>query len=676
MKMKNMKMKNLKNIIINIVIKMMNIIKNIIIMFKNFLINFFIFLKNIITNVKFLLTLMLSSLVILELAKFFNKDLGYFYYFSLTPATLLVYIAYDKCIVPIITRIIIKLFNLNKFHNYISPIIALSTRLFILYYGGMGYFICTYFSFIIETYNISLIPVFNSINKNIIETIYNSKIFNSINKNIFETIYNSKMFNSVNNNIIEIIYKLFNIVNNNIINMFKYINNNIIKTIYNLNLFINENNIILKNINNNIIETIYTINININNIFNNIFNNTNSINLIIDKNIIINNIKKLFNNKLYLYGCDDYIYHNDFKVKIVAYQTGTPEGIEASNNNPENGSISANVSSNQGSQPVSDVISNNTIRSRPAPYTNEDLIKWGINELDFSKFKFNDIILPCKFPNADGPIEIIRGYVQSSTPRTSLVYLNKDYTMSRIEIDESKVVSLYNKEIDKYYDPVHGIWWNHHTGRWIDSDLYYLRGGIKIDHAIDTRIKTSNNKYTIVFINRAIKNLSFDDFTKKLLRDIADWNVVHLNAIEYVRPDNSPIFTSKEAGRSYMLNLNESTIKAYAHKLWCADYPIRYYDRTVTELLLKKSEIGISRRDRENISILIDQIIAMKCQTMYLNKCLSNYYLLLEKDYKWLQSSQMYMEDNEKRFNSMYKKPSADWIMSNSIVRNSRNINK
>ena len=623
--MKNMKMKNLKNIIINIVIKMMNIIKNIIIMFKNFLINFFIFLKNIITNVKFLLTLMLSSLVILELAKFFNKDLGYFYYFSLTPATLLVYIAYDKCIVPIITRIIIKLFNLNKFHNYISPIIALSTRLFILYYGGMGYFICTYFSFIIETYNISLIPVFNSINKNIIETIYNSKIFNSINKNIFETIYNSKMFNSVNNNIIE---------------------------------------------------TIYTINININNIFNNIFNNTNSINLIIDKNIIINNIKKLFNNKLYLYGCDDYIYQNDFKVKIVAYQTGTPEGIEASNNNPENGSISANVSSNQGSQPVSDVISNNTIRSRPAPYTNEDLIKWGINELDFSKFKFNDIILPCKFPNADGPIEIIRGYVQSSTPRTSLVYLNKDYTMSRIEIDESKVVSLYNKEIDKYYDPVHGIWWNHHTGRWIDSDLYYLRGGIKIDHAIDTRIKTSNNKYTIVFINRAIKNLSFDDFTKKLLRDIADWNVVHLNAIEYVRPDNSPIFTSKEAGRSYMLNLNESTIKAYAHKLWCADYPIRYYDRTVTELLLKKSEIGISRRDRENISILIDQIIAMKCQTMYLNKCLSNYYLLLEKDYKWLQSSQMYMEDNEKRFNSMYKKPSADWIMSNSIVRNSRNINK
>lgn len=658
-----MKMKNIKNIIINIVIKMINIIKNIIIMFKNFLKNllknFFIFLKNIITNVKFLLTLMLSSLIILELAKFFNIDLGYFYYFSLTPATLLVYITYDKCIVPIITRIIIKLFNLNNFHNYISPIIALSTRLLILYYGGMSYFICTYFSYIIETYNISLIPVFNNINKN-----------------IFETIYNSKMFNSVNKNIIEIIYKLFNIVNNNIINMFKYINNNIIKTIYNLNLFINENNIILKNINNNIIETIHAINININNIFNNIFNNTNSINLIIDKNIIVNNIKELFNNKLYLNGCDDYVYHNDFKVKIVAYQTGTPEGVETSNNNPENGSRNANVSSNQGSQPVSDVISNNRIRSLPAPYTNEDLIKWGINELDFSKSKFHDIILPCKFPNGDGPIEIIHGYVQNSTPRTSLVYLNKDFTMSRIEIDENKVVSLYNKEINKYYDPVHGIWWNHHTGRWIDSDLYYLRGGIKIDNAIDTRIKTSNNKYTVVFINRAIKNLSFDDYIKKLLKDIADWNVVHLNAIEYIRPDDSPIFISKEAGRSYMLNLNESTIKAYAHKLWCADYPIRYYDKTVTELLLKESELGTSRRERENISILIDQIIAMKCQTMYLNKCLSNYYLLLEKDYKWLQSAQMYMEDNEKRFNSMYKKPSDDWIMSNSIVRNSRNINK
>jgi len=77
--------------------------------------------------------------------------------------------------------------------------------------------------------------------------------------------------------------------------------------------------------------------------------------------------------------------------------------------------------------------------------------------LNFSKFKFNDIILPCKYPNSNEPIEIIHGYVQNKTPRTSLVYLNKDFTMSRIEIDESKVVSLYNKEINKYYDPVHGI---------------------------------------------------------------------------------------------------------------------------------------------------------------------------------------------------------------------------
>jgi hypothetical protein len=619
-------------------------------MFKNFLKNFFIFLKNIITNVKFLLTLMLLSLIILELAKFFNIDLGYFYIFSLTPATLLIYIAYDKCIVPIITRIIIKLFNLNKFHNYISPIIAISTRLLILYFGGMGYFICTYFSYIIETYNISLIPVFNNINKNIFEIIYNSNIFNSINKNIFETIYNSKIFNSVNNNIIEIIH--------------------------NLNLFINENNIILKNINNNIIETIYTINININNIFNNIFNNTNSINLNINKNIIINYINELFNNKLYLNSCNDYVYHNDFKVKIATYKTGISEGVETSNSNPENGSRSTNVNSNQGSQSVANIISNNPIRSRSAPYTNEDSIKWDIDELDYPESKFHDIILPCKYPKGYGPIEIVHGYVQNGTPRTSLVYLNKDYTMSRIEIDESKVVSLYNKEIDKYYDPVHSIWWNRPTGRWIDSDLYYLRGDIKINYNYDPRVKTSNNKYSIVFINRAIKELSFNDGTKKVLKDIADWNVVHLNAIQYIRPENSPIFTSKEVGRSYMLNLNETTIKAYAHKLWCVDRPTRYYDNIVAELLLKKSEFGISRRERESICILIDQIIAMKCQTLYLNKCLSNYYLFLEKDYGWLQSSRVYMEEYEKRLNSMYKKPSEDWTVFNSIVHSGRNIKK
>jgi len=52
----------------------------------NLLKNFFIFLKNKITNVKILLTIMFSSLIVLELAKFLNINLDYLYYFALTPA--------------------------------------------------------------------------------------------------------------------------------------------------------------------------------------------------------------------------------------------------------------------------------------------------------------------------------------------------------------------------------------------------------------------------------------------------------------------------------------------------------------------------------------------------------------------------------------------------------------
>ena len=607
----------------------------------NLLKNFFIFLKNKITNVKILLTIMFSSLIVLELAKFLNINLDYLYYFALTPAVWLVYTAYDKYIVPIITRIIVKFFNLNKFHNYIPSIITIFTRLFILYNGGMGYYICTYFTYFIETYDISLIPIFNSINKNIFETIYNSKLFNSI----FETIYNSKIFYSVNNNII---------------NMFNNINNIIIEIIHNLNLFINENKNIInifKNINNNIIEIMYNINISINNIFNNVFNNTNSLYLIIDKDIIINIINELFKNKLYLNGFDDYVY-NDFNIKIVMYHTGTPEDIETSKSNPGNGSRSASVSSNQESQPVADIISNNPIHSPSAPYTNENLIKWGINELDFAKIKFDDIIAPFKDPNTNVPIEILRGDKHNIAHRSVLVYLNKTFTMSRIEIDESKVFSLYNKEIKKYYDPVHSIWWNDSTGRWIDSDLYYIRGDIKVDLAFDYRIKTAKNKFTILFMNRSLKDLSFDENIKTLLKEITEWNIVHLNAIEYIRPDNSYKFTSREAGRSYMLNLNESTVKAYAQKLWCVNRPINLFDTTVSKLLWEKSQLGIGTPERENISILIDRIIALKCQTLYLNKNLSNYYLLLDKDYKWLQSSKVYMPELEKRLNSMIKKPS------------------
>jgi len=107
-----------------------------------------------------------------------------------------------------------------------------------------------------------------------------------------------------------------------------------------------------------------------------------------------------------------------------------------------------------------------------------------------------------------------------------------------------------------------------------------------------------------------------------------------------------------------MLNLNESTVKAYAQKLWCVNRPINLFDTTVSKLLWEKSQLGIGTPERENISILIDRIIALKCQTLYLNKNLSNYYLLLDKDYKWLQSSKVYMPELEKRLNSMIKKPS------------------
>jgi hypothetical protein len=59
---------------------------------------------------------------------------------------------------------------------------------------------------------------------------------------------------------------------------------------------------------------------------------------------------------------------------------------------------------------------------------------------------------------------------------------------------------------------------------------------------------------------------------------------------------------------------------------------------------------------------------------LYLNKCLSNYYLLLEKDYKWIQSSQYYMTYNEQRLNSMLKKPSDEIKVFNNVIRNNRDI--
>jgi hypothetical protein len=647
-------------------------IKMMMMMIFNLFKNFFIFMKNKTTDVKFLLTMLLTSLIVLELAKFFNINLDYFYYFALTPAIWLIYIAYDKYIVPIIAWIIIKLFNLNKFHDFIPSIISIFTRLFVLYHGGMSYYICTYFLYFIETYNISLIPVFNNINKNIFETIYKSKIFNSI----YETIYNLNIFNSINNS-----------VNNNIINIYININNNITEIIHNLNLF-NENIInIFKNINNNIIETMYKINIY------DIFNNTNSLNLTINKNTIINIINELFKNKLYLNGFNDYVNYNDFNVKIALYNTGTPENVETSKSNSGNGSRSISINSNQGSQPVAgiisnqesqpvaenqesqsvtDIISNNPRHSRSAPpYTNENLIRWGINDLEFAKAKFGDIISPLKDPNTNAPIEILRGYKNNITPHSVLVYLDKNSNMSRIEIDESKVISLYIEETKKYYDPVHGIWWDESTGRWIDSDLYYLRGDIRINTNFDTRIKAGKN-YSTVFINRTINKLPYDEKMTTYLKNMAEWNLAHFNTLEYIRPNNSPLFTSIEAGRSHMLSLTESKVKFYANKLWCVDRPISYFDKSVKELLWIQSQLRTSKAEKKSISILIDQILALKCQTLYLNNNLSNYFRLLEKDYKWLQSTNVYIEENEKHLNLMFKKPSSEIKEFNNVNPNNR----
>jgi hypothetical protein len=60
-------------------------------------------------------------------------------------------------------------------------------RLIIIYLGGMGYFVSVFFTYIIDINNISLFPVFNTINKNVIE-INPNNINNIINK--FNNIYN------------------------------------------------------------------------------------------------------------------------------------------------------------------------------------------------------------------------------------------------------------------------------------------------------------------------------------------------------------------------------------------------------------------------------------------------------------------------------------------------------
>jgi hypothetical protein len=497
--------------------------------------NFFIFLKDKISNLKFLLTIMFSSLIILELGRFFNINLGYFYYFSLTPAVWLIYIIYDKYIVPIIARIIMKFINENK----------------------------------------------------------------------------------------------------NIINIFKNINNNIFETIYKINISININ------------------------IFNSVFI-TNSPNLIIDKNTIINIINELFKNKLYLNGFDDYVYYNDLNIQIATYHSGTPEDVDTLESKRGNSSRGANVSSNQGSQSVADRISNNPRHSPSAPYNNEDLIKWGINDLNYAKFKFKDIIAPCIDPYTNILMEILHGDMYNITSRSVLVYLNRNYTMSRIEIDESKVFSLYIKEVENYYDPVHGIWWNGYTGRWIDSDLYYIRGDIRVDQSANYKIKNSSNKYTTLFISRAIKQLSFDESLKNLFNKIHQWNIVHLNAFEYITPTdrNSDNPLSIEVRKSHMLKLDETSLNNYSNKLWPNVSPVMYFDFIVSKLLWEKSKLGIGTPERENISILLEQILAHKCQILVLNKNLSSNFLLLEKDYRWVRSSKDYMLANEERLSSMLKKPS------------------
>ena len=144
------------------------------------LIEIFSILKNIF-KVKFLLTIMFSSLIILVLAKFFNINLDFFFFFAVIPAIILIYKPYDKYIAPNIAKMIMKFFKLNKHHNHITFIIKIFTRLIMWYNGGLSYYICIYLCDFIEYIDIK--PIYTSIEKNILEPIYNSKIFNII-KNI------------------------------------------------------------------------------------------------------------------------------------------------------------------------------------------------------------------------------------------------------------------------------------------------------------------------------------------------------------------------------------------------------------------------------------------------------------------------------------------------------------
>ena len=121
---------------------------------------------------------------------------------------------------------------------------------------------------------------------------------------------------------------------------------------------------------------------------------------------------------------------------------------------------------------------------------------------------------------------------------------------------------------------------------------------------------------------------------KNLLQTIHKIYVDHNNALDYIRKNLGDVkFTSIEEAKSHMRSLDESKLHTIYFNLFPPHYVGDYFDNIVSKLKRDENKLRIGTLEREKISNLIDQILALKCQTMVYNKILADYYLYLEEDY-------------------------------------------
>jgi len=210
-------------------------------------------------------------------------------------------------------------------------------------------------------------------------------------------------------------------------------------------------------------------------------------------------------------------------------------------------------------------------------------------------------------------------------------------------INHYEVRAIHIPEVDRYYEPTYGIWWDHVNKRWVDSRLMYATDHDTLEYMEVNLIRKGS--FSSYHLNQKLKVLQYNDFAKETIKKINAQNMLVLNTLEYISP-NKLNLTQREIDEHF-LSLNETKLKTFFLRIFKANYvdDVNVVVNNINNIYL--NDMYVTDGVKYQTASLILQLLAQRTQIREYENIIGTKYLNYSDKYTWIKPTESIINRNK-----------------------------